>query len=130
MTIIKVQCNFQINHCSCGNAFTVPVPIKHLQVSTNALIPVNCLRSHFNAQILNISNTWHPFFFHKKKTCKLARNVYKMVTYNLLHRTASLFRCTLLNHKLSKGTCTKTLLSYFSVNTLRQNIHTALFLTL
>ena len=52
----------------------------------------------------------------------------KMVTRNLLHRTASLFRGTLLDHganKLSKGT--KTVLSYF---TLHQNIHTALVLTL
>ena len=55
----------------------------------------------------------------------------KMVTCNLLHCTASLFRYTLLDHganKLSKGT--KTVLSYLRVNTLRQNMHTALVLTL
>ena len=55
---------------------------------------------------------------------------WKMVTCNLLQRTASLFRCTLLDHgtkKLSKST--KTVLSYFRVNTLHQNMHTALVLT-
>ena len=65
--------------------------------------------------------------FFTQKTHMLASNVYKrgkMVTCSLLHHTASLFRCTLLDHganKPSKGT--KTVLSYFLVNTLRQNIH-------
>ena len=74
-------------------------------------------------------------FFHKKKIVSwqgMFIKVEKMMTCtcNLLHRTAtSLFRCILLNHganKLSKGT--KTVLSYFHVNTLHQNIHTALVL--
>ena len=46
----------------------------------------------------------------------------KMVTCNLLHHTTGFFRCTHLDHganKLSKGI--KTVLSYFHINTLRQN---------
>ena len=97
-------------------------------LSHGALPIVNC----FLLPIIMASTLILCFIF--TITHKLAKKVYKrgkMVTCNLLHHTASFFRCTLLDHganKLSKGT--KTVLSYFHINTLRQNIHTALLLTL
>ena len=66
LTIIKVQCNILIHHRSCGNAFTVPVPIKTFVGFCQHTYTSKPFEIMFNAQILNISNTWYPFFTKKK----------------------------------------------------------------
>ena len=75
LTIIKVQCNIQIHHRSRGNVFTVPLPTKTYSGFCQRTYTSKPFKITFNAQILNISNTWYPFFH--KKTLKLARNVFE-----------------------------------------------------